>query len=116
MADDVDDLVDRDFSLDGVEEADEFLMAMTLHVLSDDRVVEPVQSGEQRGRAVALVIVGHGLCVALLSRRPRLCPVECLDPLSLVEVEHDGVRRRVNAEPVDVTQFGNSLGGVRGKP
>ena len=38
--------------LDGVEEADELLMAMALHVLPDDRAVEHVESGEQGGRAV----------------------------------------------------------------
>lgn len=32
----------RCLSLDRVEEADEFLMAMTLHVAADDRAVEDV--------------------------------------------------------------------------
>ena len=53
---DLDELTDRDLPLDGVEEADELLMAVTLHVLSDDRAVEHVHGGEQRRRAVADVV------------------------------------------------------------
>ena len=47
-------------ALDGVEEADELLMAMALHVAADDGAVEHVERGEQRGGAVALVVVRHG--------------------------------------------------------
>ena len=50
----------RDGGLDGVEEADELLMAMAWHVAADDRAVEHVERGEQRGGAVAHVVVGHG--------------------------------------------------------
>lgn len=41
----------RHLGLDGVEEADELLVAMTLHVAADDGAVE---GGEQRHRAMAL--------------------------------------------------------------
>ena len=46
--------------VDGVQEADELLMAMALHVAADHGAIEHVEGGEQRCRAVALVIVGHG--------------------------------------------------------
>jgi hypothetical protein len=36
---DVNDLADRDLAFNGVEEADELLMAMTLHVLPEDDAV-----------------------------------------------------------------------------
>ena len=52
VEDHVDRLVRRNFALDAIEEADELLMAMALHVLPDDRAVEHVESGEQGGRAV----------------------------------------------------------------
>ena len=55
VEDDVDDLAGRDLCLDGVEEADELLMA--LHAAADDGAVEDVEGGEQRGRAVALVVM-----------------------------------------------------------
>ena len=59
----VDDGVDRfpcrNLLLDRVEEADELLMAMALHVAADDGAIEDVEGGEQRGGAVTFVIVGH---------------------------------------------------------
>jgi hypothetical protein len=76
-----------------------------VHVLPDDRAVEHVQRGEQRRRAVAHVIVGHGSS----ARQPRLRSVERLDPTFLVEAESNGVRRRIDVEPDDVAQFGDEL-------
>ena len=51
-------------SLDGVEEADELLMTVALHVAADDFAAEHIQRGEQRGRAVPLTVMRH-------SRAPR---------------------------------------------
>ncbi len=62
----------RDGGLDGVEEADELLMAMPLHVPADDGAVEHVQCGEECGGAVALVVVGYRASAALLHRQARL--------------------------------------------
>src|ERR1700741_593665 len=59
VQDRVDRLAGGDLALDGVEEADELLMPMALHVAADDGSVEHVERGEQRGRAVALVVVRH---------------------------------------------------------
>ena len=109
VEDDVDDLADRNLPLDGVEEADELLMTMTLHVLSDDRAVEHVHGGEQRRRAVSHAIVGHGSGAAFLDRQPQLRPVERLDLTFLVEAEHDGMRRRIDLDPDDIAQFGDEL-------
>ena len=71
--------------------------------------VEHVHGGEQRRRAVAHVVVGHGSGAALLDRQPRLRPVERLDLTFLVEAEHDGVRGWIDIEPDDVAQFGDEL-------
>ena len=57
-------------ALDGVEEADELLMAVALHAPADDRALEHVEGGEQRGGAVALVVVGHGPGRPFLIGRP----------------------------------------------
>ena len=59
----------RDLRLDGVEEADELLVAVALHVAADDGAVEDVEGGEQRRRAMAFVVVGHGSGAALLHRQ-----------------------------------------------
>src|SRR5512144_3250473 len=53
------DLACRRLRLDGIEEADELLMPMALHAAADDGTFQDIQCGEQRGRAVALVVVGH---------------------------------------------------------
>ena len=53
----MDQLAGRHLRLDGVEEADELLMAMALHVAADDRAVEHVERGEQRRGAIPFVVV-----------------------------------------------------------
>ena len=52
--DGMDRLSQRHLGLDGVEEADELLMPMPLHVATDDRAVENVQRGKQRRRSMPL--------------------------------------------------------------
>lgn len=79
VEDHVDGLVLRDFALNAVEETDELLMPVPLHVLGDDRAVEHVECGKQRGRAMALVIMGHGSGTALLHRQAGLSAIERLD-------------------------------------
>ena len=54
-------------------------MAMPRHAGPDHLAVEHVQSREQGGRAVALVVMGHGAGTALLHRQARLGAVERLD-------------------------------------
>lgn len=79
VEDDVDGLADRHLGVDAVEKADEFLMAMPLHVLADNGAVEHVESSKQCGRAMALVIMGHRAAAALLQRKSWLRPIERLD-------------------------------------
>lgn len=68
----VDDGVDyfpcRDLLLNRVEEANELLVAMALHVAADDGAVEDVKGGEQRGGTVTFVVVGHRAGTARLHR------------------------------------------------
>ena len=65
--------------LDGVDEADEFLVPMTLHAATDHLAIQDVESGKQRCRAMALVVVRHSATTSLLHRQPRLRAIECLD-------------------------------------
>ena len=103
------DLAGRHLALDGVEEADELLMPVALHAAADDGAVEHVQGGEQRGRAVALVVVGHRAGAALLHRQAGLGAVERLDLALLVDRQHDRMRRRIDVEADDVLQLGGEL-------
>ena len=84
-------------------------MAVALHVAADDGAVEHVERGEQRGGAVALVVVGHGAEPPLLHRQAGLGAVERLDLALLVDRQHDGVRRRIDVEADDVAQLVDEL-------
>src|ERR1700747_1156541 len=54
-------------------------MPMTLHVAADDGAIENVERGEQCGRAVALVVVGHRPSPPRFHRQSWLSAVEGLD-------------------------------------
>ncbi len=77
--DSVDDPSGGNGALDGVDKFDEFLMAMMGHAMPNDSAVENVERGEQGGRAVALVVMGHGPAFAWLQREPGRSAVESLD-------------------------------------
>jgi hypothetical protein len=105
----VDDGVDRlarwDLLLDEIEEANELLMAMTLHVATDHRAVEDIHRGEQRRCAVPLIVVRHGSGATLFQRSSGLCAIKRLNLALLVDRQHDGVCGRIDIEPDDVAQF-----------
>ena len=94
-----------DLCVDVVEEANEVLMSMTLHVAADDRSIENVERGEQRGRAIALVIMRHRAGAPRLHRQPRLGPVERLDLALFVDREDDRMSGRIDVEADDVPQL-----------
>src|SRR5215213_12011301 len=66
--------------------------------------------GEQRGGAMALVVVGHGAGAALLQGQAGLGAVECLDLALLVDRQHHAMGRRVDVEADDVAQLRHELG------
>jgi hypothetical protein len=106
-------LAGRDGLLDGVEEADELLMAMALHASADDLAVQHVEGGEQRRRAVALVVVRHGPGAAALHGQAGLRSVERLDLALLVDGQHHRVGGRIDVEPDDVPDLGGEVRVVR---
>src|SRR5713226_5217158 len=96
----------RGLTVDLVEETDEFLMPMARHALADDGAVERVEGGEQRRRAVALVVVGHRPAAALLHRQSRLGAVERLDLRLLVDRQHQRVLGRTALEADETPPIG----------
>src|SRR5207302_2641211 len=100
-------------TLDGVEEADELLMPVALHAAADDLAFQHVEGGEQGGRAVALIVVGHGPGAALLQGKARLGAIQSLDLRLLLEAEDDRVSGRIDIEADDVADLGGELGIVR---
>ena len=102
----MDQLAGRDRRLDRVEEADELLVPVALHAVADDRAVEHVERGEQRGGAVALVVMGHRAGRPFFIGRPGWVRSSAWICDLLVDREHDGMRRRVDIEPDHVAQLG----------
>ena len=97
----------RHAGLDGIEEADELLVSMALHVTTDGSAVEDVEGSKQRRRAVTLVVVGHRPGAARLHGQARLSAVECLDLALLVDGEDDGMSGWIDVETDDVAQLGD---------
>src|SRR5579872_6199419 len=96
--DGVDRLFDGDLRLDGIEEADELLVAMALHVTANDSAIEDVEGCEQRGGAVTFVVVRHRPGTARLHWQPRLGTVERLDLAFLVDRENHRMGGRIDVE------------------
>ena len=78
-------LVGRHAGIDRVQEADELLMSVFLHIPPDYGAIKNVERGEQGSCAVALVIMGHGAQPPFLEWQSRLGPVERLNLAFLVE-------------------------------
>ena len=110
VEDGVDGLADRDLALDGVQEEDEFLMPVALHAAADDLAFQHVEGGEQGGRAVSLVVVGHGPGPTLLQGQTWLGAVEGADLGLLIDGE-DARRagRRIDVESDDVAHLRREL-------
>ena len=109
VEDDVDGFVGRDLSVDHVEEADELLVPVTLHITSDHGSVENVQSCEERRGSVTLVIVDHGSQTSFFHRQARLGAVKCLYLAFLIDGQNDGMGRRINIKPNDIAQFSDEV-------
>lgn len=107
VGDGMDRLSPRDLRLDGIEEANELLVAMTLHVAADYGSVEDIEGGEQCRRAVALVVVGHRSGASRLHGQARLATVERLDLALLVDREDDSLGGWIDVEADDVAQLGD---------
>ena len=103
--DDVHVEVTRDFRLDQIEELAELDRAMTLMKLRDDLTGLRVERGEQRGRAVPIVVMCAALHLAGPHRQERLRAVQRLDLGFFVDAEYRRVLRRIQIQPHDVTHL-----------
>ena len=91
--------------VDPPQEAEELLMTVAGLALSDHGTGGHIQRGEQRGGAVADVVMGDALHVAQAHRQQRLGPVQCLDLRLLVNAEHDSVFGWVQVKADDVADL-----------
>ena len=105
VQDDVQGEVARERTVEVPQELQEFLVPMTAVALAEDLAGQHVQRGEQRRRAMPLVVVGHGTAPAWLHRQARLRAVQGLNLALLVHTKHHGFVRRVQVQPDDVGQL-----------
>ena len=96
-------------TFDLVEKADEFLVPVVLHVLTDDLALVHVEGRKQRCRAMPLVVVGHRAGPPLLHGQARLGPVQRLDLAFLVDRQHNDMCRRFDIETDNIAQLLNEL-------
>ncbi len=82
-----------------------FLVPVARLAGSQHRPVEHIQCGEQRGRAVTLVVVGDALDVAQAHGQHRLGSLQGLALALLVHAEDQGVVGRAQVQADHVAQF-----------
>lgn len=79
------------FPVDLLQEIEPLDVAMTLLAGSDDLAIQGAQGSEQRGRAMALIVMGHGRGPALFQRQPGLGAVQRLNLALFVAAQHQRV-------------------------
>ena len=98
---------------DGVEEADELLMAVSFHVLPDDGAIEDIEGSKQRRGAMPFVVMRHCAGAARFHRQARLGAVERLDLALFVDREDHRMSGRVDIEADNVLEFLCFCGALR---
>jgi hypothetical protein len=83
----------EDSVVDAAQKALEFLGPMARQALTDHHAGLYIKRREQCGRAVALVVVRHHGCTALLERQSRLGAVKRLNLRLFVSAKHDSAFR-----------------------
>lgn len=82
---------------------------MTPHTASDHAGRCHNQGSKQRGRAVPFAVMRHCAVAIALERQPGLGAIGRLSLAIIVHQEQHGVRRRVDRETGDITQFGHKI-------
>ena len=103
--DDVDVEISRDVRLDEVEEFAELSGPMARETFADDLSRGDVEGREERGRAVALVVVAAPLRLPGAHRQEGLGTVQGLDLALFVDTENQGTIRRRQIQTDDVADL-----------
>lgn len=82
-------------------------MAMSGLALGDDLTVGDIERSEQRGCAMADVVMGDALDIAESHGQQRLGALECLNLAFLVYAEHHGAVRQIEIKPHDIADLLN---------
>src|SRR5450756_1468921 len=88
----------RELAIEGAQELEELLVAVAGQALADDAAIESAERREERGGAVALVVMGQRTGAARLHGQARLSAIERLDLALLINAEHQRLLGRVQVE------------------
>lgn len=92
----------RDAVIEVAQERQEFLVTMSWLALRDDRAACDIERSEQRGRSMAVVVMGDTFNVPESDRQERLGAFECLNLRLLVYAQHERVFGRIEIQPNNV--------------
>ena len=101
--------VSRELAVQAAQEAQKLLVSMTWVALSDDLALQQFHRGEQSGRAIAFVVVGHGAAAPLFQRQARLGAVQRLNLALLIHAQHQRVIGWIQIQADDVGEFFHKL-------
>lgn len=97
--------VPRHTGVEVAQKREEFLMAMSSATLADNGPGRHVQGGEQRGGAVAHIVMRHALDIAQPHGQDRLRAIQGLDLGFLIHAQHQRFGRRIEIEADNVPHF-----------
>src|SRR5215470_4159120 len=86
-----------------------FLVAMAFLTKPVHLAVGRIEGSEKSSRAIAFVIVCHGLATPTLERQSGLGTIQSLDLTFLVHAQHQSVFGRVQIQADDIFQFFREL-------
>ena len=95
--------------VDELEEPQELLVAVTPVVLGDHRPAGDIQGGEQAGRAVPHIVMGHPRRGRGQDGQAGRGPVQGLDLAFLIDREDQRLLRRVEIQADDVADLVDEL-------
>lgn len=101
----MDGLVRRYLGLNGVQESDELLMPVPLHVAADHRTIKDIKRGEQGCGTGALVVMRHGCPATALQPQTRLGAIKRVDLAFFVDRQHAGMGGRRGVESDNIVKF-----------
>ncbi len=110
VQDEVDDQPARDAALNPLQKAQKLLMAMARHAIPQHFAAQHVQRREQRGGAVALVVVGLPFRESRTQGQDGLGTIQGLDLALLIHAQHQSLLRRIQVQTHDVAQLEKELG------
>jgi hypothetical protein len=83
--------VHRHGLIEQAQELEPFLVTMPFLTKAVDLAIGCIESGKQRRRAIAFVVVRHGLAATALERESGLGAIQSLDLAFLVYTQHQRV-------------------------